>query len=90
MPPRDELDRQVDVYRSYSATTAQSHWGADEVAAHPDPAAVAEHLADTAREAGADCLNLRIHAPEISPAAVRDQLVALGDEVLPRLRPLLP
>ena len=88
-PPRAELDRQVDVYRSYSATAAQSHWGADEVAAHPEPAAVAEHLAAAAQEAGADCLNLRIHTPGVSAGTVREQLSALGDEVLPRLRPLL-
>jgi alkanesulfonate monooxygenase SsuD/methylene tetrahydromethanopterin reductase-like flavin-dependent oxidoreductase (luciferase family) len=86
-PPRDALEQQLDVYRGYSATAAQAHWGADELAAGDEPAAVAEALATALHDAGADCLNLRVHAPGIPPAAVRDQIVALGTDVLPRLLP---
>jgi len=35
---------------------------------------------------GADALNLRVHAAGIPPAAVREQIVRLGTEVLGALR----
>ncbi|MET7305145.1 hypothetical protein [Embleya sp. NPDC005575] len=37
-------------------------------------------------EAGATCVNLRIHVPGVSTEAAREQIAALGHEVLPRLR----
>ena len=30
-PPREEVDRQVDRYRSYSSSAAQASWGSDEL-----------------------------------------------------------
>jgi len=89
-PPREQVEQQLDVYRSYSATAAMSHWEGDQLAAADDPDAVAQRLADAAREAHADALNLRIHVPGVSPAAAREQIAALGETVLPKLRALLP
>jgi alkanesulfonate monooxygenase SsuD/methylene tetrahydromethanopterin reductase-like flavin-dependent oxidoreductase (luciferase family) len=89
-PPRDRLDRQVDVYRGYASAAAQSHWSSDQLVGGTDPGSVAEQLADVARRAGADALNLRVQVPGVAPADARDQILGLGDEVLPRLRQQWP
>ena len=89
-PPRADVDRQLDVYRSYSATAAMSHWDDDALATSDDPDEVAGRLLAAATAAHADALNLRIHVPGVSPAAAREQIAALGEVVLPRVRPHLP
>ncbi len=86
-PPTREMAKQVDVYRGYADAGAQSHWTADELICGEAPD-VADALGEVMRRAGADACNLRIHAPGIAPAQVRDQIAALAD-VLTRLRPLL-
>lgn len=85
-PPRDHLEHQVDVYRGYASVAAQSHWSSDQLVTGTDPGSVADQLADVTGRAGADALNLRVQVPGVTPAAARDQIVGLGDEVLPRLR----
>jgi alkanesulfonate monooxygenase SsuD/methylene tetrahydromethanopterin reductase-like flavin-dependent oxidoreductase (luciferase family) len=88
-PPRDRMDHQLDVYRSYSSTAAQSHWQGDQLAGGDDPAAVAKSLVDAVSAAGADSLNLRVHVPGVSPQEARDQIARLGREVVPRVRDAL-
>jgi alkanesulfonate monooxygenase SsuD/methylene tetrahydromethanopterin reductase-like flavin-dependent oxidoreductase (luciferase family) len=88
-PPRIEVDRQVDVYRSYAPRAAPAHWGRDEMAQSTDGAEVVERLVGAAREAGADALNLRVHVPGVSPAAAREQIERLGSDVVPRVRDAL-
>ena len=88
-PPRARLDEQLDRYRSYASGAAQSHWTADELATSHDPGELASMLADTLAGAGADALNLRIHVPGVDPDAAREQIVALGDDMLPALRSIL-
>ena len=85
-PPRDRLERQVDVYRAYASTAARSHWSSDQLVTGTEPGAVADQLADVAHRAGADALNLRVQVPGVTPAEARDQILGLGNEVLPRLR----
>jgi alkanesulfonate monooxygenase SsuD/methylene tetrahydromethanopterin reductase-like flavin-dependent oxidoreductase (luciferase family) len=85
-PPRDRLERQVDVYRGYASTAAQSHWSSDQLVTGTKAGSVADQLADVARRAGADALNLRIQVPGVTPADARDQILRLGNEVLPPLR----
>ncbi|HEX6476339.1 MAG TPA: LLM class flavin-dependent oxidoreductase [Acidimicrobiales bacterium] len=85
-PPRDRLERQVDVYRGYASTAAQSHWSSDQLVTGAEAGSVADQLADVARRAGADALNLRVQVPGVTPAEARDQILGLGDEVLPPLR----
>jgi len=85
-PPADEMARQVDVYRGYAAPGAQVHWTADEMVTGDDAAAVADRLLEVTARAGADAVNLRVHAPGIGPDAVRDQITALA-EVVSRLGP---
>ena len=44
---------------------------------------VAARLIDAVRAAGADAVNVRVHVPGISPAAVRSQIELLGELVAP-------
>ena len=85
-PPRARLDDQVAVYRSYTPPSAQASWGADELVDATDPSSVAEGVADAARRAGCDSLNLRVHVPGVGPREARHQIECLGDEVLGALR----
>jgi alkanesulfonate monooxygenase SsuD/methylene tetrahydromethanopterin reductase-like flavin-dependent oxidoreductase (luciferase family) len=87
-PPRRRVDEQVDVYREYAPSSAPAHWGNDELISGEAPDDVAGHLVARARAAGADALNLRVHAPGIGIDAVREQIERLG-EVLPRVRAAL-
>jgi alkanesulfonate monooxygenase SsuD/methylene tetrahydromethanopterin reductase-like flavin-dependent oxidoreductase (luciferase family) len=88
-PPRDDVDRQVDRYRSYSSTAAQANWGSDELVTHDDGKDVADQLAETVARAGADAVNLRVHVPGVTPGSVREQIVRLGEEVIGPLRDAL-
>jgi alkanesulfonate monooxygenase SsuD/methylene tetrahydromethanopterin reductase-like flavin-dependent oxidoreductase (luciferase family) len=82
-PPTDLLDRQLDVYRTYSPASAQAHWGSDEVVTAATADEVAEQLATVAAEAGADALNLRIHVPGVTPTTARAQATRLAGAVAP-------
>jgi alkanesulfonate monooxygenase SsuD/methylene tetrahydromethanopterin reductase-like flavin-dependent oxidoreductase (luciferase family) len=84
-PPRDQMRRQVDVYRGYAAAGAQTHWKTDEVIVGDDDADVADALVDVMTRSGADACNLRLHAPGIGPDQVRGQITAMTG-VLARIR----
>jgi alkanesulfonate monooxygenase SsuD/methylene tetrahydromethanopterin reductase-like flavin-dependent oxidoreductase (luciferase family) len=88
-PPRAALDAQVDVYRTYASAAAQQGWDEDQLVSVDDPLAVAERLTSVAAAVGADALNLRLTVPDVAPEAVREQIVRLGDEVVPRVRAAL-
>jgi alkanesulfonate monooxygenase SsuD/methylene tetrahydromethanopterin reductase-like flavin-dependent oxidoreductase (luciferase family) len=88
-PPRAQEKAQMDVYRSYAASAAQSHWGEDELVGGDDPRAVATRLAEIVVRARADALNLRVHVPGVSPGQVRDQ-IALLEPVVEHLHGVLP
>jgi alkanesulfonate monooxygenase SsuD/methylene tetrahydromethanopterin reductase-like flavin-dependent oxidoreductase (luciferase family) len=85
-PPRERVDDQLDVYRSYSSSAAMEHWGSDELVDAPTADDVVGGLLDALERAGADALNLRVHVPGVTPPAAREQIAGLGDSVLPRLR----
>jgi len=88
-PPRELVDKQLDVYRSYSPASAQAHWQGDQLVGAEDPQAIVDGLIAGLAATGADAVNLRIHVPGVSPAAAREQIAALGTDVLPGLRNLL-
>jgi alkanesulfonate monooxygenase SsuD/methylene tetrahydromethanopterin reductase-like flavin-dependent oxidoreductase (luciferase family) len=88
-PPRARVDEQVDVYREYAPSGAPAHWGNDELISGGAPDEVAERLVASARGAGADALNLRVHAPGIGAGAIREQIERLGEEVVPHVRKAL-
>jgi len=81
-PPADETREQLDRYRAYTSTAAQARWGHDELVTGPDGARVADRLVEVAADADVDALNLRVHVPGVAPAAVREQVQRLGDEVV--------
>jgi hypothetical protein len=80
--PAQRTADQVDVYRGYAPAGATSHWGTDEVAASTDASEVGDRLADAARTAGTDALNLRVHVPGVAPAEVRARIERLGADVM--------
>ncbi len=90
-PPRSRLDEQLDRYRSYTPRAAQAHWGDEDrqLVDGADPATVVEGLVAVARAVDADALNLRVHVPGVAPDSVREQIVGLGDEVVPPVRDAL-
>jgi alkanesulfonate monooxygenase SsuD/methylene tetrahydromethanopterin reductase-like flavin-dependent oxidoreductase (luciferase family) len=88
-PPRDRVDAQVDVYRSYASSAAMEHWMGDQYVGEHEPAAVADTLLDVVVRTGADALNLRVHVPGVTPELAREQIVRLGSEVLPALHKAL-
>ena len=85
-PPRQAFEDQLDVYRSYSSEAAQANWRDNGWICGDHGEALADELAAAVRGADATALNLRVHAPGITPAQAREQIERLGDEVLPALR----
>lgn len=85
-PPRAEVEAQTDFYRSYAPAAAQATWGRDELISAPDGRELAARLAELRSRADCDALNLRVHARDLAPERVRDQIARLGDELLPALR----
>jgi alkanesulfonate monooxygenase SsuD/methylene tetrahydromethanopterin reductase-like flavin-dependent oxidoreductase (luciferase family) len=79
-PPTEAFDRQAAVYRSYASTSADHSFL---TSTNPDQLATA--LRSALREAGATCLNLRVHVPGVTPAMAREQIERLGTEVLPKI-----
>jgi alkanesulfonate monooxygenase SsuD/methylene tetrahydromethanopterin reductase-like flavin-dependent oxidoreductase (luciferase family) len=78
------VDRQRAVYESYAADA--SSFGEDQTIASDDPAELAERLAATMREVGADALNLRVQLPGMSPGQVREQIERIGSAVVAPLK----
>jgi alkanesulfonate monooxygenase SsuD/methylene tetrahydromethanopterin reductase-like flavin-dependent oxidoreductase (luciferase family) len=85
-PPQADVDRQVDVYRSYAPTNAASHWGANEMAIGKSAGEVAGQLVDAIQSSGADALNVRVHVPGVTVEAAREQIASIGDEVVPLVK----
>jgi hypothetical protein len=81
-PDWGSVARQRAVYDRY----APAGFGDDQTISGDDPAEVAERLAAVTLAAGATALNLRVHLPDLTPAAVRAQIEQLGASVLPELK----
>jgi alkanesulfonate monooxygenase SsuD/methylene tetrahydromethanopterin reductase-like flavin-dependent oxidoreductase (luciferase family) len=86
VPPEGRVADQLDVYRGYASKSAQGHWGENELVSSMDATEVVEGLADAARRAGTDAMNIRIHVPGVAPGDVRDQIERFGHEVVEPLR----
>src|SRR4051812_25573563 len=61
--PRGQFDKQMDVYRSYAATSAMKKWGEDELVNVTSATDVAATLLDALHTTGADALNIRVTVP---------------------------
>jgi len=88
-PPTQLTTQQVDTYRSYAPAGAAASWGTDELITAHDGGEVAVMLADAARAAGVDALNLRVHVSGVTPADARAQIERLGDDAVPAVRDAL-
>lgn len=83
--PEEAIAAQRTLYASYAPPDAQRHWADAHTIVAADGAALAARVAASLEATGADATNLRVHAPGLPPDAVREQIAALGAEVLPRL-----
>jgi len=79
--PTDQVDRQLDRYRSYASAGAQVHWQGEQLVAADDAATLARELESVSARAGVDALNLRIHVPGVAPDTARRQIAALAQVV---------
>ena len=85
--PAKSEQQQMDFYRGYARSETQQHWGeGQELIAAPTGAELAERLAEFCEAGGCDALNLRLHLTGLAPERIREQLEALGADVLPRLK----
>jgi hypothetical protein len=82
------VDSQRAVYESYAAQA--SSFGEDQTIASDEPDEMAERLAATVTEVGADALNLRVQLPGMSPGQVREQIGRIGSTVIPSLKKIWP
>ena len=80
------VDAQRAVYESYAAGS----FGQDQTIASDDPGEMAERLAATVQEVGADALNLRVQLPGMSTEQVREQIARIGSAVVDELRRIWP
>jgi alkanesulfonate monooxygenase SsuD/methylene tetrahydromethanopterin reductase-like flavin-dependent oxidoreductase (luciferase family) len=82
-PPEAALAAQRALYESYSPATAQQHWADANTIVDDEPVALAERVAASLTEAGADAVNLRVHMNGVPAAVIREQIERIGTEVLP-------
>jgi alkanesulfonate monooxygenase SsuD/methylene tetrahydromethanopterin reductase-like flavin-dependent oxidoreductase (luciferase family) len=82
------VEEQRAVYESYAAPS--SSFGEDQTIASDAPGELAERLAATMREVGADALNLRVQLPGMTPQQVREQIVHIGSTVVDPLKKIWP
>ena len=85
-PPVDAMAAQRAVYSGYSSGSARAHWSDHDTITTNDPSELADLVVASVIEVGADAVNLRVHLPGVPSEAVREQIVVLGAEVIPRLR----
>jgi len=78
--PSELVTRQRAVYESYAGPVGG--FDEDQTIASHDPAEMAERLAATVTESGADSLNLRVQLPGMAPEEVREQIVRIGTAVV--------
>src|SRR5439155_8927339 len=90
-PNAELIEKQRAVYRSISSSGGNPPraFGDDQTVAAMEAEELAVRLHDIVRAAGADAINLRVHLPDIPAGAIREQIVRLGEEVVPKLRQLL-
>lgn len=85
-PPTAAIGAKFAEYQRNAGDPARLAGAAGEIIAGRDPGEIAERLGQAMAESGRSCLHLRVHVPGISPEAARDQIRAVGQSVLPRLR----
>lgn len=85
--PSENEQNQMEIYRGYARSETQKHWGeGQELIAAPTGDELAERLFDFCKDSGCNALNLRLHLTGLAPEKIREQIEALGAEVLPTLK----
>jgi hypothetical protein len=84
-PPREAIAAKVGEYRASSAGTGRSFAG-DELITSSDPAEIAERVVAAVLDSRKTCVNIRVHVPGVAPAQAREQIVAVGEQVVPLVR----
>jgi hypothetical protein len=79
-PTHTRHEDQLRTYRSYAPSPATAHWSQD-LPASGEAGAITEALVADADAVGADCLNLRVHSPDLAPTEARAHIEALGEVV---------
>jgi alkanesulfonate monooxygenase SsuD/methylene tetrahydromethanopterin reductase-like flavin-dependent oxidoreductase (luciferase family) len=79
-PDTGRHEQQLRTYRSYAEPAASRHWS-DDPPVTGDATAIAASLMAQAAEVGVDSLNIRVHAPGMSPTEIRTNIAALADVV---------
>ncbi len=82
--PTGLVESQRAVYESYAAEATT--FGEDQTIVSDEPDEMAERLAATMTEVGADALNLRVQLPGMSPEGVREQIAHIGSSVVGALK----
>ena len=86
--PTGLVARQRAAYESYAGLVTS--FGEDQTIASDDPAELAERIAATSAEVGADALNLRVQLPGMEPEKVREQIASVGHLVVGLLKERWP
>jgi hypothetical protein len=80
----DLVRRQRAVYDSYSDATIT--FADNQTIASTEPTEVVARLCELIKATRTDALNLRVHLPGMPPEAIREQIEALGTEVVQPLK----
>jgi hypothetical protein len=84
-PPWELIDRQLGEYRHASGGAVST--ATEEGLIHSDDAAdIASRVVQRLRATNADALNVRVHIAGLDPAVAREQIEAIGRDVLPQIR----
>ena len=86
--PSGLVEGQRAVYERYAARATA--FAEDRTIASDEPEELAERLATTVREVGADALNLRVQLPGMTPDQVREQIAPIGSAVVASLKKIWP
>lgn len=85
-PPTSAIASKFQEYRRNSSADGALSSAESQIIASTDPGEIADRLRQAMLSSGRTCLHLRVHVPGIEPEVARDQIRALAEGVLPRLR----
>jgi alkanesulfonate monooxygenase SsuD/methylene tetrahydromethanopterin reductase-like flavin-dependent oxidoreductase (luciferase family) len=85
-PPWSLIERQLHEYRSAPDATRTLAGGEGDLEHHDDPAVLAGRIVGRLHAVRATACNVRVHAAGLEPAVAREQIVRMGDEVVPLVR----
>jgi alkanesulfonate monooxygenase SsuD/methylene tetrahydromethanopterin reductase-like flavin-dependent oxidoreductase (luciferase family) len=84
-PPWQLVDRQLGEYRHAAGGTLNT--SSEEGMIHgADAGAIAARIIERVRATSADALNIRVHVAGLDPSVAREQIAAVGRDVVPRVR----